>query len=167
MEVDVQTVREKWVDYNKDLISKYAADRKVSGKKLDLLTFFAIEFLIDFESEIEEDPENLDGGILTLDTIYASYMDGFLGRWYIQKTENPTEEGINAFMDVFSDFYAYLKENKLYKEGAAQHTKLMKRLGNRKKYLKRLNEFLEIQKVKDDEEQYLDLMQEWEYEDLY
>jgi hypothetical protein len=167
MEVDVQAVREKWVNYNKDLITRYASTRKVDEKKLALLSLFAIDFLIDFESEIEEDPENLDGGIITLDTIYASYVDSFLGRWYIQKTENPTEENVNIFMDVLSDFYAYLKENKLYKEGAAQHAKLMKRLENRKKYLKRLIEFLEIQKVKDDEEKYLDLMQEWEYEDLY
>jgi hypothetical protein len=70
-------------------------------------------------------------------------------------------------MDALANFYAFLKENKLYKERAAFHTQLMSRLNNRKKYAKRLKEYQKIQLEKDrDEEKYLDLMQEWEYEDI-
>lgn len=164
---ELKSLRDRWVKYNIDLLEKYAAQKNPHQEAMDKLRFFAVDYLIDFESELEEDPENEDGGILTLDTVFAGYMDSFLGRWYIQKIEGANEDDLNKFQDALHGFYAFLKENKLYKEGAAQHTKLMKRLENKKKYVKRLREYQEIQKEKGDEEKYLDLMREWEYEDLY
>jgi hypothetical protein len=167
MALDLKSVRERWVRHNLDLIEKFAGERQVEGGLLEKLKLFAVDYLIDFESEMDEDPENEDGGILTLETVYAGYIDGFFGRWYIQKVEGVSEEEILRFQEVLARFYAYMKEKKLYREGSAQHTKLMGRLENRKKYARRLREYLEIQKEKGDEEKYLDLMREWEYEDLY
>jgi hypothetical protein len=165
--MDLQTIRDRWVNYNLSLLDKFTASNEVSQQNLDRMRFFATTYLIDFESELDEDPENEDGGILTLDTITAGYIDSFLGRWYIQNNQDLTEEDLADFMDALANFYAFLKENKLYKERAAFHTQLMSRLNNRKKYAKRLKEYQKIQLEKDrDEEKYLDLMQEWEYEDI-
>jgi hypothetical protein len=165
--MDLQTIRERWVNYNLNLLNRFTDSNKVSQQNLEKLRFFATTYLIDFESELDEDPENEDGGILTLDTITAGYIDSFLGRWYIQNNPDLTEDELTGFMDVLAEFYAFLKQNKLYKERAAFHTQLMSRLNNKKKYLKRLKEYQKIQLEKDrDDEKYLDLMQEWEYEDI-
>jgi hypothetical protein len=170
--MDLNQVRQKWIDYNSKTIDQFAKHFFPDGteeKKQDYLkklAFFATDYLLDFESEIEEDPDNEDGGIITLDTVTAGYLDGFLGRWLIQKTDMATEENIADFISVLNEFYAYLKENNLYKEKSAQYAKLKKRLDNPKKYIQRLRDYNEIQKEKDDEEKYLDLMQEWEYEEL-
>jgi len=164
--MDLEKVREKWVNYNLELIDKFSRSVKTDQKEVELLKYFGVNFLIDFESELDEDPENVDGGIITIDTVTAAYIDSFLGRWYIQNNENATEEELEAFMDAFFAFYSYLRDNKLYKERAAQLTKLLTKLENKKKYVKRLKDYQKIQESKGDEETYLDLLQEWEYEDL-
>ena len=174
--MDLAQVREKWVTYNKDLIGKFAAflaeDANLSEETkkdyLEKLEFFGIDYLIDFESELDEDPENEDGGILTLDTVSWGYIDGFLGRWFIQKTDKATEESIKGYQIALLAFFEYLKANKLYKEKAVVFNKLKSRLNSKKKYMKRFTEYMAIQDLKDkDEEEYLEQMQEWEYEDLY
>lgn len=173
--MDLEKVRERWIDYNKGVIDKFfehlSTKGKVSEKKKNnyrkKIDFFATEYLIDYESEMDEDPDNEDGGIITIDTVTAGYIDSFLGRWLMQKTDMASEKTIKDYLDALSKFYEYLKTNKLYKEKAAQYNKLKRRLVNKKKYLKRLKDYEEIQEQKDDEEKYLDLMREWEYEDLY
>lgn len=164
--MEMEKVRQRWIDYNMNLVEKFANEKKPSRVLLDKLKFFAVEYLIDFESELEEDPDNRDGGIITLDTITAGYIDSYFGRWYVQKNEGITEKDMKDSLKAMQQFYEFLKEEKLYREKASQHTKLMKRLGNEKKYLKRLKEYRKIQKEKGDEEKYLDLMREWEFEDL-
>jgi hypothetical protein len=162
--MDLQTVRQRWVDYNNNLINKYAENFKLSPQTLERLKVFGTEYLIDFESELDEDPDNLDGGILTIDTVTSHYIDSFMGRWLIQK-RGVTESELLEYMQELSSFYSYLKENKLYKERAAQYTKLSDRLKNTKKYMKRLKEYEKIQQ-ETDEETKLDLLQEWEFEDI-
>lgn len=173
--MDLQQVREKWVNHDQEMIDQFikhlSDEKKLNANKekdyREKLEYFAIDFLLDFESEIEEDPENEDGGIITLETVTAGYIDSFLGRWLIQKSDRASEKIIKDYQTVFKLFYDYLKENKLYKEGAAQFKKLMNRVEHKKKYVKRIKDYLEIQEEKGDEEKYLDLMREWEYEDLY
>lgn len=164
--MDLEKVRSRWVNYNTDLIKKFAAETGAEKDVIERLIFFGIDFLIDFESELDEDPENKDGGILTLDTVPSTYMDSFLGRWLIQNRQGITEKVLRDFMETLSAFYAFLKANKLYKERASEYNRLMAKLETKNKYLKRLKEYLKIQESKDNEELYLDLMQEWEYEDL-
>jgi len=170
--MDLEQIKEKWASYSRELINRFADSLPKKGKNkescLGKLDFFAINYLLEFESEVEEDPENEDGGIITLDTVTAGYIDGFLGRWLIQKTDMATEKDIKEYQKVFNLFYDYLKVNKLYKEKAAQFTKLKQRLTNKKKYIKRIKSYLEIQELKgQDEEEYLEQMREWDFEDLY
>lgn len=165
--MDLTQVRERWVKYNLDLIEDFEKATKADPKHIEKLKYFGVDFLIDFESELDEDPENEDGGILTIDTVTAGYMDSFLGRWYIQKNEEATEDDIREYMDAFDKFYGWLKKNKLYKERAAQYTKMARRFTSGKKYLKRIREYKKILELKDDEEKYLDELREWEYEDLF
>jgi len=175
MEMDLDKVRERWINYNREIIDKFfehlSQEGKISKKKEEnyrkKINFFATDFLLDFESEMDEDPDNEDDGIITIDTVTAGYIDGFLGRWFIQKTDKASEKSIKEYLEVLGKFYEFLRANKLYKEGAAQYNKLKRRLANKKKYLKRLKSYEEIQAEKDDEEKYLDLMRDWEYEDLY
>lgn len=171
--MDLAAVRDKWVQHNIKLLdgfSLYLKEYEYPEDKItqwrDLLEYFAIDFLLDFESEIEEDPDNLDDGIITLDTVTWGYADSFLGRWYIQKSGKATEESIKKYQTVLGVFCDYLKQSKQYKQGAADLKKLKSRFDNKKKYIKRFKDYEEIQQIKDDEEKYLDLMQEWEYEDL-
>lgn len=166
MKVDVKAIRERWVRYNLDLVDRFTHDTGADGNSVDKLKFFAVNYLIDFESELEEDPDNEDGGILALDTVFPGYIDSFLGRWYIQNVPGATEEDMKNYQKVLSDFYKFIKKHKLYKEGSGMLSRLLKKLEAKKKYLKRLKSFIEIQAEKEDEEKYLDLMQEWEYEDL-
>lgn len=163
----LKDLRDRWVAYNLELVRKYSEAKKPDEEALKKLNLFAVDYLIDFESELEEDPDNLDGGILSLDTVFAGYIDSFLGRWYIQRVEGANEKDLRHYQEVLHGFYSFLKEKKLYKEGSVQLTSLLKKLEAKKKYQKRLADYLDIQKEKDDEEKYLDLMREWEYEDLY
>ena len=174
--MDMTQIRDKWVTYNKNLIGKFAAflekddsiSQEIKKDYLEKLEFFGIDYLIDFESELDEDPENEDGGILTLDTVSWGYIDGFLGRWFIQKTDKASEESIRTYQEALLAFFEFLKANKLYKDKAVVFNKLKSRLNSKKKYLKRYTEYKAIQELKEkDEEEYLEQMQEWEYEDLY
>ncbi len=167
IKMDLEQIRKRWIDYNLDIINRFAEESRINSNSMDKLRVFSIDYLIDFESEIEEDPENLDGGILTLDTVYAGYIDSFLGRWYIQKVENPNIQDLKQYQELLHRLFTFIKEKKLYKEGSGQLSRLIKKLEAKKKYTKRLTDYLEIQQEKDDEEKYLDLMREWEYEDLY
>ena len=174
--MDLLKVREKWINYNEDLIHKFmdfiAEDDSISEEKkkdyLEKLEFFSVNYLIDFESELDEDPENEDGGIITLDTVSWPYIDSFLGRWYIQKTDKATEQSIKDYQEAFLAFYDYLKRHKMYKESSPTYNKMKRRFGSKRKYKKRFNSYMEIQDIKDkDEEEYLEQMREWEFEDLY
>ncbi len=164
--MELEKVRQKWKDYNQSIIDKFCKINNFSENDKQKLNYFGVDYLIDFESELDEDPDNEDGGILTLDTVTAGYIDSFMGRWYIQNTPDLDEKDFIKLLELLQKLYSYLKTEKLYKEKAAQYQKLNRRLENKKKYLKRFKEFKKIQLEKDDEEKYLDLMREWEYEDL-
>lgn len=169
--MDITAIRKRWVDYNSERIRlfldflKNEADIpetniQVYGKMLE---DFSVDYLIDYESELEEDPDNEDFGIITIDTVTAGFMDNYLGRWYIQKGIEPSEEKLQKYIDIFNRFYQFLKDNKLYKERAAQYTKLKKRLEKPDKYINRYKEYEELMKEKQrDSDKYSDLLQDWE-----
>jgi hypothetical protein len=161
---NIEDVKNKWINYNRNIITRFLSDKKNkdSKKQEQMFELFSSIYLIEYQSDIEEDPDNMDGGIITIDTVTWSYIESFLGRWYIQETEGASEEGIKDFIRLFTLLFTYLRDNKLYKEGRTQVNKILKKLENEQRFVKRLKNYLKIQKEKDNEEKYQDLLNEWE-----
>ncbi|MCE1247049.1 MAG: hypothetical protein LWY06_10430 [Firmicutes bacterium] len=169
--MDIAAIRKKWIDYNDEKICLFLGFLKKEGKLSEdelfvnkkLLEDFSVDYLIDYESELEEDPDNEDFGIITIDTVTAGFLDDYLGRWFIQKGKNPTEEKLLRYIGLFNEFFQFLKDNKLYKERAAQFTKLKKRLEKPDKYLNRHKEYQALMQEKDrNYDAYTDMLQDWE-----
>jgi hypothetical protein len=169
--MDLADVRQRWLDYNNERILLFLDYLKkepgISDAEIDfykkLLDDFSVDYLIDYESEIEEDPDNEDFGIITIDTVTAGFMDNYLGRWYIQKGKNVNEQNLLTYIKLFNLFYQFLKDSKKYKERAAQFTKLKRRLEKPEKYLTRLQEYEALMQEKErNYDNYNDMLQDWE-----
>jgi len=172
---NVEDAKIKWINYNNNIISRFFSDSKESNdkknfllnpdKQIEMLNLFSSRYLIEYQSDLEEDPDNMDDGIITIDTVTWIYIQSFLGRWYIQEIDGVTEEDIKNFIKLFLIFFTYLRDNKIYKRGKTQVNKILKKLENERKFIKRIKDYIKIQKEKDKEEKYHDLLNEWELDE--